>query len=216
MTRLARLLYPLSLSAMLAGAVAIACSHRGEAPATPRPEPTSPSGMPSAMPMGGGAREGSNPDPIDAGVDGMLATPPSGGQPLSLLRGPGSPAIQLAAQPTSPSAPPPTGAPSPGAPPQPAPSPSPSPSQPSQPAPGTPPTGAPLQPGTPAQPGAPSQPAPKSPSPGSGSGSGSNAPGTSSGPADAGAFDAGLPQLPPIPDAGIPADSGMQPILKRD
>src|SRR5262245_12424160 len=54
MTRLARLLVSLSLSALGVGAVAVACSHRGEAPATPRPELTSPSGAPSGAPMPGG------------------------------------------------------------------------------------------------------------------------------------------------------------------
>jgi hypothetical protein len=207
------MLLPLSLSALLAGAFAVACSRRGEAPATPRPEPTSPSGMP----MGGGARESN--DPIDAGVDGMLAAPPAGAssQLQSLLmRGShraGAPTVLLASQPATPGAPPPSGAPAqPGAPSQPSPSqpspPQPAPAQPS-PTPGAPPpTGAPSQP-SPSQP-SPSQPSPGSPRPGSG------APGTSSGPADAGAFDAGLPQLPPIPDGGIPSDSGMQPILRRD
>jgi outer membrane biosynthesis protein TonB len=226
MTRLARMLVPLSLSALLAGAAAVACSHRGEAPATPRPEPTSPSGMP--MIGGGASTEGSGPD--DAGVDGLLATPPArGSSPTqsSLMRMRGardsaSPTVLLASQPASPSVPsqpapsqppgsPPTGAPSPSqpgapSPSQPAPSqPTPSKPTPSKPSPAQP---SPTQP-SPSQP-APSQPAPSQPSPGSG------APGPSSGPADAGVFDAGLPQLPPIVDAGIPGgDGGMQPIRRN-
>src|SRR6185295_12953755 len=137
-------------------------------------EPIDPSGKPMGTPMMGGGAASESSGIVDAGVDGMLATPPSGasGQPLSSLvrgaRGTPAPTVLLASQPASPGAPP-TGAPPPsGAPAQPAPTqpaptqpqpsptqPQPSPTQPQPPTtqpmppPGSPPTGTPA-PGSPA------------------------------------------------------------------
>lgn len=219
MTRLVRLLLPLSLSALSTGAIVAAC-HRGDVPAAPRPEPTDPSGKP--ITTIGPTTE----TPADAGVDSLLGAPPAGAavqlSPHAArgFAGGAEGAALLASQPVTPA---PSGAPAPGAP-SPSPSPSPSPAQPApspaQPAPGQPPTGSP-QPGAPAQPGvptpspsSPSSPAPGTPRPGPGSGSGPG-PGPSAGPSDAGVFDAGLPQLPPVSDAGFPGDAGMQPILRR-
>lgn len=242
MSRLARLLLPLSLSVVSTGAIVMAC-HHGDAPSAPRPEPTDPSGKPmtgAAPAMGSPAMEA----PMDAGVDSMLGTPQASAAGPSLsgahaARSGGAEAVMLlASQPASPAAPPagapapaptpsvpaapPVGAPPPASPPQPGTPPTTGAPPPSPPPPGTPPTtGAP--PPSPPQPPSPSPsaPAPGSPSAprpgtGSGSGSGSASPGPSAGPTDAGVSDAGLPRLPPVPDAGMPGDAGLQPILRRN
>jgi hypothetical protein len=142
------------------------------------------------------------------GPDATLNTSQGPASPLSEMvagahgTGP-APTVLLASQPAG--APPPGAAPSPGGPPTPGSpqptTPSPSPSQPAQPpgspptpgvpAPGAPTPGTPPQPGTPSQPGTPTQVV-----------------------RDAGISDA--ISLPPVPDGGVPADSGMQPILRRD
>lgn len=205
MMRLVRLLVPLSLSAVIGGAIATACSHRGDLPATPRPEPTSPSGTPQGT---GPASESSG--MIDAGMggDGAMVTPHASNALSSAVGVP----VQLASQPAAPAPAPSTGAPA---------APAPSPGTPTAPRPG-----APNPPGSPPAPGAPNQPAPPSPgtpSPGTpsqpapspGTQPGSGAPGAPT-TVDAGVsvFDAGLPQLPSIRDAGLPGDGGPQPIVR--
>jgi hypothetical protein len=174
-------------------------------PATPRPETVAPSGQP--VQSTGSDIQGQP----DAGSGASLTTPATPPSPGALSLAPGAlgnaamPPVLLASQPASPS----PGAPQPGSPqpgaPQPG-SPQPGAPQPGAPSPGSPPPGSPPSPGSgsppspsPSQPGSPSQP------PG----------GTGSPVVDAGASDGSLP-LPPVPDAGLPRDSGMEPILRRD
>lgn len=202
MHRLLRLLVPVSLSALSTGALILACSHRGDAPANPRPEPIDPSGQPMAQP-GGPAMPGGGPAaevggaPSDAGVDGPLGMAPPPGQPLSaVMRGTYGATIVLAAQPGTPAAPPPGGAPTQPRPAQPGQPPPPS----QQPAPGQP---------TPGSPGSPS--APGAPRPGAGAPRDAGV-----GPSDGGVGDAGVPRLPSVNDGGVSGgDGGMQPILRR-
>lgn len=206
MTRLTRMLLPASLCALLTGAIILlacgshllACGSHGEAPATPQPDTVTPSGQPVQTSHPGTG----TPDERDAGSDASLVPPPPprSGRPLS--RAEGAPSdIELAAQPSvplpggnpsQPSIPPPVQPPSqPGVP-----------LEPSRP-PAVPTTpGAPTRPGLPGAPPQPSTPAtPTTPVPPIG---------------DAGIPDAYTPQLRPGLDAGIPFDSGMQPVLGRD
>jgi len=190
MTRVFRLIIPVSLCGLITSAAVLACHHRSEAPATPRPEATTPSGEP-APPVPPASSEG-NAMP-DAGT-GSYAPPPGG--PHAVLErgmgGPGGPAVLLASQPSGPTGAPPTpGAPAP---------------TPGTPSPGTPST--PPSPTGPSQPGAPTPPpgAPQTPSPGT----------PTQAPADAGVGDALTPPVPPISDSGVRIDSGMSPVLQRD
>jgi hypothetical protein len=200
MTRLIRMIIPVSLGGLITSAIILACSHRGEAPATPRPEPTSPSGQPAPLPLASGEGNGM----AGAGTD--RDPPRPGGSQAALDRGPdgrGAPAGLLAAQPVMP--PGPTGAPpTPGAP---APNPpTPSPNAPA-PTPSLPRPGTPTTPGLPPSPTGPSQPGGPTTPPG---GTPTQTPG------DAGTGDALTPPVPPISDAGVRIDSGMSPILQRD
>ncbi|TMQ08490.1 MAG: hypothetical protein E6J90_40315 [Deltaproteobacteria bacterium] len=209
MTRLIRLLVPLSASGALAGALVIACgSHtgRGEAPAPPRPDLIAPNGLPAPGPNAG--YSGSIPD--DAGDDAYPAkpaSPPVGGT-LGTAQGVQvvfAASEQPGAAPPPGSAPPPSGPPRPGAPQPPAPG---APQQPGSgaPPPGSPPPGspqpAPGAPGSPQPPGSPPPPTGNPPSP--------PRPGA---PGDAGVSDA--TRLPPVPDGGIRTDAGMEPILRK-
>jgi hypothetical protein len=204
MTRVLRLIIPVSLCGLITSAAVLACHHRGEAPATPRPEATAPSGetAPPAPPVSGESNAMS-----DAG-SGTYAPPPH-----AVLEqgpgGPGGPGVLLASQPVTPG---PTGAPpTPGAP---APNPpTPSPNAPS-PTPGTPSPGAPPSPGMPPSPTGPSQPGGPTPAPGAPQTPSPGAPTQT--PADAGVGDSLTPPVPPISDAGIRIDSGMSPVLQRD
>ena len=201
MTRLLRMVLPISLCALITSAIILACgggsSGPGDMPTVPRPEPIDPSGqpLPAAHPV----------DPATTLNDARAAGTPTPGSPLtSALSGsrhPGvAPELLLAAQPAAlppGGSQPQPGAPSPGAPPQPG-----------TPPPGSPPPGSPPAAPSPSQPaprppGSPSQPAPGSPS--------QPAPGA---PGDAGVSDA--VSLPPVPDGNLPRDSGMEPILRRD
>ena len=132
MTRLIRMIVPLSLCGVLTGAIVLAC-HRGDVPASPRPEPIAPSGQP--MPTLGPGGEG------DGMTDGGISHAPLPGAPHAALDlGRGAPVL-LASQPAAPGptgAPPPPGAPQPGAP-----------------QPGSPPSPGAPQPGSPSQPGLP-------------------------------------------------------------
>jgi hypothetical protein len=197
MTRLIRLLVPLSLCVLIAGAIAIACSRgRGEAPAAPRPDVVSPSGLPAL----GGPRVGNSvPIPDDAADDSFPASaaPPVTGQTRSVPEV-GMTQVVFAASGQPGAAPPPGTAPPPSGPPQPGAPQPPAPSPPSQPGSGAPPS-SPSQPGSGAPPGAPQPP--------------SGSPGRGAAPGDAGVQDAGVP-LPPIPDGGVRTDGGMQPILR--
>jgi hypothetical protein len=196
------MLLPASLCALLAGAIilALACGSHGEAPATPRPDSVTPSGQPVQTRHPGYGTPGER----DAGSGASLAPapPPRSGRPLSRTEAaPWEWEIELAAQPS---------VPLPGG----------NPSQPSVPPPVEPPPqpGVPLEPSrppaVPTTPGAPARPSlPGAPPPPS-------TPATPTTPvpsiSDAGIPDALSPQLPPGYDAGIPIDSGMQPILRRD
>ncbi|HMG21822.1 MAG TPA: hypothetical protein VK607_10910 [Kofleriaceae bacterium] len=232
LTRVIRMIVPVSLAGLFSGAAIVACGQRGNVPATPRPEPLAPSGQPMPLVGPGG---GIGDVPIDAGTDALLVSPVSGsaiGAVVGAARAQGvALEVVAASQPAAPpptgdlppaGAPPPTGAPAPtGAPPAPGAPP------PGAPPPGSPPPGAPPNPGAP-PPGSPSPP-PGSPSPGTppppGAPPAPGAPPPTNPPApgpgappptirDAGVSDAPV-RLPPVPDAGVRVDSGMQPILKK-
>jgi len=187
MTRLIRMILPASLCGLFTGAIVLACSHRGDLPATPRPEVTAPGGQPVMLPSGES----------------------SPGASLEHPGGPNGPTVLLASQPVVPtSGPPQPGAPSPTTP-SPAPTapspttPSPSPT-PGLPGPGTPAPGAP----SPVPPGSPTTPSPDSPT---------TPPGTpTQTPSDAGVGDTLTPPVPSLADAGLKIDSGMSPVLQRD
>jgi hypothetical protein len=216
MSRLTRMIVPVSLSALFTGAAIVACgghhSTPGDMPASPRPEPVDPSGQPASA--GGGPPPVSGAIP-DAGTDGRTDAAP-GLAPVSMeIRGPGAsrgvPLI-LAAQPTLPTTAGQPGAPSTGAPTTPSPTtPSPSPTTPGSPTTGAPPTGSP-SPATPT----PGSPSPNTPTPGSPSPNpptpGTPSPGTPSTPGDAG-VDGG--SSGPTYDAPLRNDAAMQPILRR-
>jgi hypothetical protein len=223
MTRLLRLVLPVSLCGLFTSAAILACHHHPQASATAQVTPQTPNDQPTptatpptttppseqpAPPVPPASNEG-NPTG-DAGVNQY---PPPPGTPHAALErklpGGGSPVL-LASQPVAPQGP--TGAPpTPGAPsptpstPSPgAPSPTPNPAQP-----GTPPSpGMPPSPTGPSQPGSPTPPpgTPQTPSPGT----------PSQTPGDAGVGDALTPPVPPISDAGVRIDSGMSPVLQRD
>jgi hypothetical protein len=147
MTRVFRMIIPVSLSGLFASAAILACHHRSEPPAAPRPEATTPVGEP-APPVPPNGEGNAMPD----GGMGPLAPPPSAPQ-AALQQGIGGPDVLLASQPVTPSptgAPPPPGTPSPSSP---------------TPAPGVPSPGAPT-PGMPPSPTGPSQPGAPTPAPG--------------------------------------------------
>jgi hypothetical protein len=210
--RLIRLLVPLSLYALVTSALVVACgTRRGESPGlAPRPDILAPNGLPARGPSAGISES-------DRPIDGYLYAEPATSQAASVVSPaeysghrpsavvlaasqPGAPSQPSApAQPGAPSQPGPGGTsqPTPGAPAQPGPggTSQPAPSAPRQPGSGAPPPG----PGPTAPPPAPAAPQPR--------------PGTSQ-PGDAGVSDGALP-LPPIPDGGVPADAGLEPILRK-
>ncbi|HEX3478211.1 MAG TPA: hypothetical protein VHT91_24485 [Kofleriaceae bacterium] len=200
MTRVLRLIIPVSLCGLFTSAAILACHHRSDAPTTARPEATTPSTEP-APPVAPNA-EG---NPMTDGGMGTQAPPPGGAHAVLEQGAVGGPGVLLASQPVTPGptgAPPPPGTPSPNPP-------TPSPNAPS-PAP-SPPPGTPPNPGAPSSPTGPSQP---SPTPGMPQ---TPAPGTpTQTPRDAGVGDALTPPVPPISDAGVRIDSGMSPVLRRD
>lgn len=216
MTRVIRLIIPVSLCGLFTSAAVLACHHHHDGPATAQPAtpatdhqpaPTTPPGeQPTpTMPPGG-----PGPGMLDAGMTG--SPPPSGPQATlqRSLNAAGVPAVQLASQPAAP--PGPTGAPpTPGAP---APNPpTPSPNAPSPtPTPGSPSPGTPPAPSVPPSPTGPSQPGGPTPAPGT-----PQTPGPPpQTPSDAGIGDALTPPVPPISDSGVRIDSGMSPVLQRD